>query len=199
MMVVLRAKREDMYQGIKQLTLVQFGVPSQVVTQRVIGDPKKSMSVATKVTIQVAAKLGAEPWQLKMPTNVSSLFYVYNANLILLLFCWKNFMVCGYDTYHDAKQSKAVGAFVASVNPAFTRFFSSVEAHQNNEEISPSFHQHMLNALKAFYQVNKCLPSKVIVYRDGIGAGDIARLKETEIAAVKVNCFPVNLFYCVTN
>ena len=29
-------------------------------------------------------------------------------------------MVVGYDTYHDARQHKAVGAFVASLNPSFT-------------------------------------------------------------------------------
>ena len=33
----------------------------------------------------------------------------------------------------------------------------------------------------------KTLPDNVIVYRDGVGAGDIARLKETEIAALWVS------------
>ena len=31
------------------------------------------------------------------------------------------------------------------------------------------------------------LPQNIIVYRDGVGAGDIARLKETEIAALRVS------------
>ena len=57
-------------------------------------------------------------------------------------------MVCGFDVYHDRKQSKAVGAFVASLNPSFTRYYSSVDLHKNNEEISPSFKQHMLRALQ---------------------------------------------------
>ena len=57
-------------------------------------------------------------------------------------------MVVGYDTYHDARQSRAVGAFVASLNPSFTRYNSSVAVHRNNEEISPSFREHMLNSLK---------------------------------------------------
>jgi aubergine-like protein len=30
------------------------------------------------------------------------------------------------------------------------------------------------------------LPAAIIVYRDGVGAGDIPRLKDTEIAALKV-------------
>lgn len=57
-------------------------------------------------------------------------------------------MVCGYDTYHDAKQKRAVGAFVASINKTFTRYFSSAAIHDNNEEISGSFYNHMIKALK---------------------------------------------------
>jgi ubiquitin len=41
-------------------------------------------------------------------------------------------MVCGYDTYHDAKPRKAVGAFVASINKDFTKYFSSVKIHEYN-------------------------------------------------------------------
>ena len=57
-------------------------------------------------------------------------------------------MVIGYDTYHDAKQRKAVGAFVASVNESFTRYVSSVKIHENNEEISPSFNTHLQECTK---------------------------------------------------
>ena len=57
-------------------------------------------------------------------------------------------MVCGYDTYHDARQRKAVGAFVASFNQNFTRYVSSVQIHENNEEISPSFQAHMMKCLR---------------------------------------------------
>lgn len=57
-------------------------------------------------------------------------------------------MIAGYDTYHDARQQKAVGAFVASVNKTFTRYHSSVMTHENNEEISPSFRAHTLKSLR---------------------------------------------------
>jgi len=57
-------------------------------------------------------------------------------------------MVCGFDVYHDKKQSKSVGRFVASMNPSFTRYYSSVDLHSDNEEISPSFMQHMEKSLK---------------------------------------------------
>jgi len=41
--------------------------------------------------------------------------------------------------------------------------------------------------IRSFYDKNNNqLPDKIIVYRDGLGSGDIARVKETEIAAIKV-------------
>ena len=54
----------------------------------------------------------------------------------------------GCDTYHDAKQSRAVGAFVASINRTFTRYVSSVIKHENNEEISTSFNKHFSDCVK---------------------------------------------------
>jgi hypothetical protein len=57
-------------------------------------------------------------------------------------------MIVGYDTYHDARNRKAVGAFVASINTSYTRYNSSVKIHPANEDISPSFKDHMLKSLK---------------------------------------------------
>jgi aubergine-like protein len=45
----------------------------------------------------------------------------------------------------------------------------------------------LIEHIRAYFIVNdKSLPSSIIVYRDGVGAGDIPRLKDTEIAALKV-------------
>ena len=60
----------------------------------------------------------------------------------------QNWMVCGYDTYHDKSQRTAVGAFVASTNDTFTRYMSAVEVHENNEEISIKFKMFVLKALQ---------------------------------------------------
>ena len=57
-------------------------------------------------------------------------------------------MVIGFDTFHDAKQKRAVGAFVASVNRSFTRYVSSVKEHENNEDISPCISFHFTECVK---------------------------------------------------
>lgn len=56
------------------------------------------------------------------------------------------------------------------------------------------FTSNLYTLCRAFYIVNqKTLPEKIIVYRDGVGAGDIARLKETEIAALRVKIMKVSV------
>ena len=67
-----------------------------------LGKPKGLMSVATKVAIQMNAKLGGEPWAVRMPLTDT--------------------MVIGYDTYHDtAQKGRSVGAIVATMNQTLTK------------------------------------------------------------------------------
>lgn len=74
------------------------------------------MSVATKVAIQMACKIGAEPWAVNIPL--------------------KDTMVIGYDSFHDsAQKGMAVGAIVASINPTMSRYVSSCTFHYNDEEL----------------------------------------------------------------
>jgi hypothetical protein len=57
--------------------------------------PQKYRSIATKVVIQMAAKLKGIPWTVKNPV--------------------KNLMVVGFDTYHDKegdRRGSSVGALV---------------------------------------------------------------------------------------
>ena len=159
-MVVMRHADTGTYKTIKKVAYCDIGIPAQVVTGKVLmKQPHATKAIATKVMVQMAAKMGAEPWRIK------SLF-PFNAN--------KRRVVIGYDTYHDGKQTKAVGAFVASINESFTRYVSSVLLHENSEEISPNFKVHFSNCMKAYYRANnKQLPTDVFFYRDGVGAGDI--------------------------
>lgn len=57
-------------------------------------------------------------------------------------------MVIGYDTYHDAKQRRAVGALVATINDSWTRNYSATCIHESNEEISPNFRGLVTGALR---------------------------------------------------
>ena len=43
-----------------------------MLTMKTVGDQTKLMSCATKMTIQIAAKLGAIPWCVQLPNSISS-------------------------------------------------------------------------------------------------------------------------------
>lgn len=46
-------------------------------------------------------------------------------------------MVCGIDSHHDGtRKNQSVGAFVSSINPSLTRWYSRVSYHGNQEEMS---------------------------------------------------------------
>lgn len=67
------------------------------------------------------------------------------SSLELLDLQLKNTMVIGIDTYHDsAKKGRSVGAFVASMNSTFTRFYSRCAFQSSHEELQ--------NALKICMQ-----------------------------------------------
>ena len=124
-----------------------FVIFLKVVTATVLGKPKGLMSVATKVAIQMNAKLGGEPWAVRMPLTDT--------------------MVIGYDTYHDSIQKgRSVGAVVASLNSSMTKYLSVASLHSNPaQELNDNMCPAISKALRKYNELNGNLPSRVIIYR----------------------------------
>jgi aubergine-like protein len=127
------------------------------------------MSVATKIAIQMNVKMGGEVWALEVPV--------------------KNMMVVGIDTYHDsAKKGRSVGAFVASMNQRITKYYSRCALQSSQEELHNALRVCMLSALKNYHQINGQLPDRIVVYRDGVGDGQLAVVHEHEVTQIR-ECF----------
>ena len=58
---------KDRYDAIKKVCYCESPMPSQVIVGRTLSKKHMLMSVCTKIGIQMATKLGAEPWALKIP------------------------------------------------------------------------------------------------------------------------------------
>lgn len=166
-MIVTPNNKGDAYSAIKKVCCVEDPTVSQVVTGTVLRKPKGLMSVATKVAVQMASKLGAEPWGVQIPL--------------------KDTMVMGYDSYHDTlDKSKSVGALVSTLNKSMTRFTSSCTVHANKEELHVQLKLAFIKALRQYSECNgKALPQRIIVYRDGVGEGQIEFVKQDEIQMLK--------------
>lgn len=90
----------------------------------------------------------------------------------------KKMMSVGYDVSRDAKQKqKTYGALVATMDlgnrAEKVKFFSTVSEHQNGSETSNNMNINFIKALKAYTEMNGYKPEKIILYRDGVGDGQV--------------------------
>ncbi|XP_014300280.1 piwi-like protein Siwi [Microplitis demolitor] len=154
--------RADVYSAIKKKCCLDRPVPSQVILQKNLAS-KGAMSIATKIAIQINCKIGGAPWSID--------------------FGMSGLMVVGFDVCHDPNQRGTdFGAMVASLDRGMTRYFSAVSAHRSNEELTNEFSVNMIKALRKYSDLNGGkLPSRIVVYRDGVGDGQIPYVLEHEV------------------
>lgn len=172
--VAVSNNQADRYSAIKKVCSIQFAVPSQVVTRRVMDgrDRRKMMSVATKVAIQMNAKIGGLPWNVDVNMN--------------------NVMFLGFDVCHDTRdRSRSFGALVATMDlrSASTtrpsRYFSCVTPHTNGEELSNNLPLSVIKALQQYQDIHGKLPDRLLFYRDGVGEGQTNFVYEHELKHLK--------------
>ncbi|CAN7986806.1 unnamed protein product [Ixodes hexagonus] len=166
---VLPNNRKDRYDTIKKQACVDMGLLTQVLLSRTIGNRRNMRSVAAKVAIQLNCKLGGQAWCLEIPLAHT--------------------MIIGYDTYHDSsRRGRSAGAFVASLNRTFTRWFSRVSFHTTHQELGNSLAAHLQDALRQYASDNNgAVPERIIFYRDGVSDGQIAQVREWEIDQILVS------------
>lgn len=168
--------RKDRYDTIKKICCVDNPCPSQVVVSRTLSKKQMLMSVCTKIGIQLNCKLGGQVWAVDVPI--------------------KNVMVVGIDVYHDsAVRGKSIGGFVASLNNYLTSYFSTITEHKAKDEMCSQLMTCMTAALRKYNEVNQCLPEKIIIYRDGVGDGQLNEVKTVELEQIKQAVKSVNPNY----
>lgn len=64
-------------------------------------------------------------------------------------------MVVGYDVCHDTRsKEKSFGAFVATLNPHMTQYYSIVNAHTSGEELSAHMGLNIATAVRKYRERN---------------------------------------------
>ncbi|XP_073532235.1 piwi-like protein 1 [Phyllobates terribilis] len=165
---VLSSNRKDRYDAVKKYLCAECPVPSQCVLAKTLSKPQTIFSVALKIALQMNCKMGGELWSVEIPL--------------------KEIMIVGIDCYHDTLAGKrSIAGFVASLNQRMTRWFSRCILQDQKQEIVDGLKVCMQAALNAWYACNKILPSRIIIYRDGVGDGQLNTFISYEVEQL-VNC-----------
>lgn len=117
-----------------------------MINSKTLANEEKARSIIAKIALQMNCKVGGSLWSIKIP--------------------FKNVMICGIDTYHDTKKKdNSVGAFVASLNPSFTEWYSRAIIQCQKEELVNGLSQSLVSALDVYQKRNGALPEKIIIFR----------------------------------
>ena len=84
-----------------------------------------------------------------------------------------------------SKKGTEVGALVASLNATFTKYCSTCIFSSSNEDVIKGMGPAVAKAIRRYREANGKLPSRIIMYRDGLGEGQIEYAKDKEIVAIK--------------
>lgn len=168
-MVVLltpgKTQREDRYSACKRLYTCELAIPCQFIRCGTIAMERRIRSVCQKVAIQILSKVGGQPWAMRLPMT--------------------SFMIVGIDVYHDTvdRQKSCLG-FVASMNEFTSSWWSQTFFQNSLEEIGQKMNNCMVTALKRFHSINGSVPQRIIIYRDGVGDGQLESVLQIEISQV---------------
>ncbi|CAM5161897.1 unnamed protein product [Eretmochelys imbricata] len=159
---LLSSNRKDKYDAIKKYLCTDCPTPSQCVIARTLSKPQTVMAIATKIALQMNCKMGGELWSVEIPL--------------------KQVMIVGIDCYHDTTAGRrSIAGFVASLNQGMTRWFSRCVFQERGQELVDGLKVCLQAALRAWFSGNNHMPSRIIVYRDGVGDGQLKTLVNYEV------------------
>lgn len=160
--IIFPFARNDKYAAVKKVCCIEKPIASQVIIARTISRQERLRSVVQKIALQINCKLGGTLWAVRVPI--------------------KKVMICGIDSYHDPRnRNNSVAGFVASVNEQVTRWYSRVSIQRAKQEFVDGLRVCLLSALEKYRSINGCYPDPIIIFRDGVGDGQLKICAEYEV------------------
>ncbi|CAG7820385.1 unnamed protein product [Allacma fusca] len=164
--IILSSSSAHVYNAIKSRLTGELGQISQCMLAKNLKS-KALRSIATKLIVQINAKLGGEPWTVHIPL--------------------KKLMVVGVD-FHRAKsmsEGKNVVAMVSTTSSSYSTFFSTVSVYKSIDALSLAISSDLIKCVVAYEKLNGERPSKILLFRIGSsGDGDLERIIGHEIRQI---------------
>ncbi|XP_078078916.1 piwi-like protein 4 [Mustelus asterias] len=160
---ILPSNQKNNYDCIKKFLCVERPIPSQCVVAHTL-NRANVMSIVTKIALQMACKIGGELWMVDIPL--------------------KSLMVVGIDINRDTLRKGTYVGYVASINTTVTKWLSRCIFQPSGVEVADCLKVCMRGALNKWLEVNHVLPGRIVVYRDGVGDGQLMTLVDYEVPQI---------------
>ena len=153
-------QRKSLYSALKKVCCIHKPVPIQCVLVRTLQNQNIVHFMTMKIAHQIMCKLGGALWTVKFPC--------------------KAWMIVGIDVYHShvIKSKPTVCAFISSLGDDYTKWYSSVAFQER--EISDHLKMSMIRALEKFRSMYGNFPTKIVVFRNGVGNEGLAYARDYE-------------------
>ncbi|XP_027627375.1 piwi-like protein 3 [Tupaia chinensis] len=164
---ILPSNNKQIYDMIKEYLCTTCPIPSQCVVARTLktSNQKTKDIITEKIALQINCKMGGALWKVDEGEM--------------------NVMFIGIDCFHDVvRRQRSIAGFVASSNKELTRWYSKCIFQEPGQELVYGLISCVEGALDAWYRNNQCLPNALIVYRDGVGDGQLQALLDKEIPQI---------------
>ncbi|XP_015119376.1 protein argonaute-2 [Diachasma alloeum] len=173
--VVIPGQGQDVYPKVKQVAELTVGCLTQCIKDSTLN--KFNSMTAGNILLKVNSKLN----------GVNHTFQPNSKPDCLKVPC----ILFGGDVTHpspDATDIPSIAAVAASHDPTAFRYNVVIQLQPPRQEIILHLEEIVYRQIRIFEEKNKCLPQKIIFYRDGVSEGQFPQVMHWELQAMRNAC-----------
>lgn len=172
-LVILPDKNAQRYEEVKRVAETYHHVITQcMVASNIV--KLTNPSFVSNLLLKINAKLGGKNW-----------------GLTKVMLRDKPTILIGIDINHPGVtdlESPSIVSIVGSTDYGFINYKTIIEQQERRKEIVGSLKEHIKTLLKGHYASTKSKPSRIIIFRDGVGDSMFQAVYNCEIEAIEQGC-----------
>ncbi|KAL8829584.1 MAG: hypothetical protein Q9191_001935 [Dirinaria sp. TL-2023a] len=178
LLVILPQYNIPLYSKIKYFADVQYGIHTVCAIAKNFCKP--TAAYHANLTLKVNLKFGG----VNQSLNGDDLGVLKDGKT----------MVIGYDVTHPSptaqKNTPSIAGLVASIDGKYAQWAPSIrlQLKAREEMVKEPLSDMVMERLAYWQERNKSLPSKILVYRDGVSEGQYSQVLTFELPSIKAAC-----------
>ncbi|XP_072938779.1 protein argonaute-2-like isoform X2 [Epargyreus clarus] len=173
MFVVLSARSKDCYHKLKRAAEREVGVLTQCI---------REFTCTRKMNFQTAHNI-----MLKVNSKLMGINHALDNRSVPVCLQSGKIMLVGADVTHpspDMSSVPSIAAVTASMDSKFSIYNITLSIQTPKKEMIVDFENMMLEHFVEFEKLQRELPSKIYVFRDGVSEGQFAQVMNSELQAI---------------